>query len=118
MEGIWGNTVFAKESEAGHLPAGDLPPGYDSRSTWELALVVRPLEAEQRLYPDQPITTSPPTAHDGSTHPNYNSANSSALQVTTARGAYGRVVISYLRYDEDDLSERLPVIDDTSTMTT
>ena len=28
VEGIWGS------------PAGDLPPGYDSRSTWEPALAV------------------------------------------------------------------------------
>ena len=71
VEDIWGSTVFAKEPEAGHLPAGDLPPGYDSRSTWEFALTVRPLEAEQRLYPDQPTTTSPPTAHNGSTLPSF-----------------------------------------------
>ena len=49
---ILGQYGFPKESEAGHLLAGDLPPWYDSRSTWEPALAVRPLEAEQRLYPD------------------------------------------------------------------
>ena len=27
VEGIWGSTVFAKESKAGHLPFKDLPPG-------------------------------------------------------------------------------------------
>ena len=32
VEDIWGSTVFAKESEAGHLPARDLPPGYNSKS--------------------------------------------------------------------------------------
>ena len=76
------------------------------------------LEAEQRLYPDQPTKTSPLTVRNGSTHPNYNSANFSALQVITACGAYGRVVISYQRHVKDDLSKGLPVIDNTSTMMT
>ena len=64
-------------------------------------------------------TSLPPTAHEDSIHPSYNSANSSALQVTTAHGAYGRVVISYQRYKyNDDLSEGLSVINNMSTMTT
>ena len=47
------------------------------------------------------------------------STTSSALQDTTARGAYGRVVANYRRYEYyNDLSEGLPVINDTSTMTT
>ena len=45
------------------------------------------------------------------------SSNSFALQVTTACGVYGRVVISYQRYKyNDDLSERLPVINDTTDL--
>ena len=67
VESIWDSTVFAKESEVGHFQAGDLPPWCDNRSTWEPALTIRPLKAEQRLYPNQPTMTSPPTAHDGST---------------------------------------------------
>ena len=78
MEGIWDSTVFAKESEAGHFLAGDLPLWCDNRSTWEPALAVRPLEAEQRLYLDQPTTTSPPTAHDGLT------SMAQLIQATTA----------------------------------
>ena len=39
VEGIWDSTIFAKESETGHL-SGQLPPWYDSRSTWEPALAV------------------------------------------------------------------------------
>ena len=31
---------------------------------------------------------------DGSTHPSYDSANSSALQATGARGAHGRVAVN------------------------
>ena len=59
----------------------------------------------------------PPTAHEGSIHLSYNSANYSALQATTARDAYGRVVISYQRYEyNDDLSERLPVINNTTNL--
>ena len=47
------------------------------------------------------------------------STTSSALQDMTAHGAYRQVVASYWRYDYyDDLSEGLPVIDNTSTMTT
>ena len=42
----------------------------------------------------------PPTAHDGSTYLSYDSSNSSALQATTARGAYGGVGASYQRYDQ------------------
>ena len=46
------------------------------------------------------------------------STTSSALQDTTARGAYGRVVASYRRYEYyDDLSEGLPVIDNTTKTT-
>ena len=45
--------------------------------------------------------------------------NSFALQATTACGAYRWVVVSYRRYKYyNDLSEELPVINDTSTMTT
>ena len=40
VESIWDSTVFAKESEASHLLAGDPSPWYDSRSTWEPALAV------------------------------------------------------------------------------
>ena len=59
----------------------------------------------------------PPTAHKGLIHPSYNSANSSALQVTTASGAYRRVVISYQRYEyNDNLSEGLSVINDTTNL--
>ena len=57
MEDIWDRTVFAKESEAGHLSEICLP---GAESTWEPAFAVRPLEAEQRLYPDQPTATSLP----------------------------------------------------------
>ena len=61
----------------------------------------------------------PPIAHEGLIHPSYNSTNSSALQVTTVCGAYRRVVIDYQRYKyNDDLSEGLSVINNTSTMTT
>ena len=59
----------------------------------------------------------PPTAHNGSIHLSYNSANSSALQVTTACGAYERAVISYQRYEYNDyLSEGLLVINDTTNL--
>ena len=55
----------------------------------------------------------PLTAHDGSTYLSYDSSNSLALQATTARGAYGQVVINYQRYEyNDDLSEGLSVIND------
>ena len=59
----------------------------------------------------------PPTVYNDSIHLSYNSTNSSALQVTTARGAYGRVVISYQQYEYNDyLSEGLPVINDTTDL--
>ena len=58
-----------------------------------------------------------PTAHEGSIHLSYNSANSSTFQVTTARDAYGQVVISYQRYEyNNDLSEGLPVINNTTNL--
>ena len=51
-------------------------------------------------YPSFAMRGPPlPIAHNGSIYPSYNSANSSALQVMTARGVYGQVVISYQRYD-------------------
>ena len=40
VESIWGSMFFAKELEAGHFPAKDLPPKYDSRSTWEFTLAI------------------------------------------------------------------------------
>ena len=49
---------------------------------------------------------------NGSTHPSYDSANSSALQATAARGAYEWVVVN----DTTDLSEGLPVINDTTNL--
>ena len=46
------------------------------------------------------------------------SISSFALQANTACDAYGRLVISYQQYDEDNLGQRLPVIGNMSTMTT
>ena len=67
----------------------------------------------------EPRAPPPPTAHDSSTYPSYNRANSSAFQATTARGAYGWVVASYQRYEyNDDLNEGLPVINNTSAKMT
>ena len=49
----------------------------------------------------------------------HTSTTPSALQAITARGSRGRVVISYWRYKYNgNLSEGLPVIEDTSTITT
>ena len=46
------------------------------------------------------------------------STTSSALQATTARGAYGRVVASYQQYEyNDNLSEGLSVINNTTKTT-
>ena len=60
---------------------------------------------------------SPPIAHKNSIHLSYNNANSSTLQVTTAHGAYGRVVISYQQYEyNNDLSEELPVINNMTNL--
>ena len=67
----------------------------------------------------QPVSPLIPSTHDGSaaqkrfrspgsTYPSYDSANSSALQATAARGTHGRVIVN----------DAQPVIDDTSTMTT
>ena len=62
---------------------------------------------------------------DDSTHPSYNSANSSALQVTAARDAHGQVLInnttdlskgSLVINNTTDLSEGLPVINDTADL--
>ena len=65
--------------------------------------------------------STPPTAHDGSTYPSYDSANSSALQATAARGAHGRVVVNDAKSginDKTNLSEGLPVINNTSAKMT
>ena len=126
VEGIWDSTVFAKELEAGRKP-----PRYNRRSTWKPALAVRPLEAEQRLYPDQPTTTSPPTAHNGSSYLSYNYSWHAQLSTITTwmKGCQLSTIwiqwrpkwkiVSYRRYGyNDDLSERLSVINDTSTTTT
>ena len=56
------------------------------------------------------------STYDGLT---YDRANSSTLQATTVCGAYGRVVVSYQWYEyNDDLSERLPVINNTNAKMT
>ena len=40
VKDIWDSIVFAKESEASHLLIKDMPPWYNSRSTWEPTLAV------------------------------------------------------------------------------
>ena len=58
------------------------------------------------------------STHDGLT---YDRANSSALQATTARGAHGRVVVNDAKSvinDMTNLSEGLPIINDTSAKIT
>ena len=70
------------------------------------------------LYPSKLAIRAPPppTAHDGLT---YDRANSFALQAMTACGAYRRVVVSYQQYEyNDNLSEGLPVINNTSAKMT
>ena len=60
-------------------------------------------------------------AHDGLTYLSYDSANSSALQATTIRAGHGRVVVNDAKSvinDKTKLSERLPVINDTSAKMT
>ena len=81
-----------------------------------------PYPNQSFFWYSQPIAQkrfwSPPMAstHDGLT---YDKANSFALQATTTHGVYGRVVASYQQYEyNNDLSEGLPIINDTSTMTT
>ena len=63
----------------------------------------------------------PSTAHNGSTYPSYNSANSSALQATAACSAHGRVVVNNAKSvinNKTNLSEGLPVINNTSAKMT
>ena len=60
-------------------------------------------------------------AHNGSTYLSYNSANSSVLQATATCGAHGRVVVNDAKSvinNKTNLSEGLPVINDTSAKMT
>ena len=73
-----------------------------------------PWKLNSAFIPTHAVSTS-----DGSTHPSYNSANSSALQAMAARGAHGRVVVNDTQSvinDTTNLSEGLPVINDTTNL--
>ena len=57
---------------------------------------------------------------DGSTYPSYDSANFSALQATAVRSTHRRVIVNNAHpvIDEDNLSEGVSVINNTSAKMT
>ena len=117
VEGIWDSTVFAKELKAGHLLARDLPPWCDSRSTWEPASTVRHLRKESvpsisKTATSPFIDAAPPSANPNSTHLSYNT------WAPPSPPSKLRLLVAHTDDYDHNLSEGLPVIHDTSTMTT
>ena len=89
---------------------------HDQSLLWYPIFPLRPSThdgpAAQKHFQSSPIVST----HDGLT---YDRVNFSTFQATVARGAHGQVVANYWQYKyNDNLSEELLVIEDTSIMTT